>query len=403
MRRYQIGGEILEEGAPALQGALAEAWRRKIRPLCLCGDPGVAMYIARMGDQYLIKRMPLTGGEHDTACESHEPPYELSGLGALMGSAIQLDIASGMAVLKLDFSLSKAGKRLAPVMTGNGANSVKADARKLTLRGLLHYLWHEAELTTWTSHWAGKRYWWNIQWHLLEAARNMVVKGAPLSDILFVPEPFRAANKQAIEQRRIAAVSVAQPPKNGPRRLMVLVGEVKEFAPTRTGHKLVVKHMPGFVFLLDDSIHRRMEARFENEIALWNADETSHLIAIATFGLNSVGLAVVEEIALMVVAENWVPYESLHEKKLVDALARMREPSIKGLRYSLPADQPIAAAMLPRRRSRPAALYIVPAGAEGPYESALDELIASRPEVDAWIWRAADGDMPPLPVSGRAD
>jgi hypothetical protein len=31
---------------------------------------------------------------------------------------------------------------------------------------------------------------------------------------------------------------------------------------------------------------------------------------------------VVEEMALMVVAENWVPYESAYEKKLVDALAK---------------------------------------------------------------------------------
>ncbi|WP_353016746.1 DUF1173 family protein [Mesorhizobium sp. M1060] len=41
-------------------------------------------------------------------------------------------------------------------------------------------------------------------------------------------------------------------------------------------------------------------------MALWGADQASHLIAIATFGLTPAGLAVVEEIALMVVAQNWV-------------------------------------------------------------------------------------------------
>lgn len=160
-----------------------------------------------------------------------EPPYELSGLGALMGSAIQLDPTTGMAALKLEFSLSKRGSRTSPVGAGNGvADSVNGEPRKMTLRGLLHYLWHEAGMTKWTSAWVGKRRWWNLQWHLLEAAKQMVVKGAPLSDILYIPEQFRSQNKQAIEQRRTEALVHALPPKSGPRPLMVLVGEVKEFA-----------------------------------------------------------------------------------------------------------------------------------------------------------------------------
>ena len=119
---------------------------------------------------------------------------------------------------------------------------------------------------------------------------------------------------------------------------MVLAGEVKEFASARTEQKLIIKHMPGFVFLIDDSLYRRVQARFDNEIALWSADDGSHLMAIATFGMNAAGLAVIEEIALMVVSENWIPYESVHEKKLVDALASSRELSLKGLRYNFTVD-----------------------------------------------------------------
>ncbi|WP_245436707.1 DUF1173 family protein, partial [Mesorhizobium tamadayense] len=63
-----------------------------------------------------------------------------------------------------------------------------------------------------------------------------------LSEILFVLEPFRSAEKFAIEQRRGQALAPALPPKSGPRKLMILVGEVKEFSPARSGHKLIVKH-----------------------------------------------------------------------------------------------------------------------------------------------------------------
>jgi hypothetical protein len=226
----------------------------------------------------------------------------------------------------------------------------------------------------------------------------MIVKGGPLSDMLLVPEPFRAANKEAIEQRRAAKLSEIQPQKAGPRKLMLVVGEVKEFQPGRGGHRLVVKHMPGFPFLLDEKSWQRVQTRFEIELALWAANDASHLMAIATFGMNAAGLAIVEEIALMAVAENWIPYESAHEQRLVEALAKVREQSIKGLRYAAPAEQPIVAALLMQHRPRPVALFVVPAGADDAYDAALEELIASRPEMDSWIWRTAHGDMPALPA-----
>lgn len=396
MRRFRIGTALFEEDARDLQEALKGAYARKERPLCLCREPGLAMYIAQIGDLYAIKRMPLSGSAHDPACDSYESPYELSGLGALMGSAIQLDPQSGLAVLKLEFSLSKTGSRAAPVPTGESASSVAGDARKLSLRGMLHFLWHEAELTVWTSRWKGKRHWWTVRHHLIEAARQMTVKGGALSDIVFVPETFRADRKDVIEKRRFEALLPAAAPKAGPRKLMVLIGEVKGFEPARSAHKLVIKHMPGFPFILDDGLYRRLRARFERELSLWEADETSHLMVIATFGLNAAGLATVEEIAVMVVSEHWVPYESVHERKLVEALGRVREKSVKGIRYNLSDDQPIANALLPSREN-PVALYIVPTGAEESFEAALRDMIEGRPEMTAWLWRVGEGDMPALP------
>ncbi|WP_457155947.1 DUF1173 family protein, partial [Mesorhizobium sp. P5_C1] len=164
-----------------------------------------------------------------------------------------------------------------------------------------------------------------------------------------MPEPFRAENRQAIEQRRNAVLGSALPPKSGPRKLLVLVGEMKEMVPARSGQKLVIRHLPGFPFIIEDALHRRLQARFERELSLWAADPNSHLMVIATFGLNPAGLAIVEEIALMVVSENWIPYETVPEKRLVDGLARLREKSVKGLRFDLQPDQPIANALLQNR------------------------------------------------------
>lgn len=74
MRRFKLADQVIEETAPDLQIALADAYRKRIRPLCLCKDGGVSMYIAQVGEQYVVKRMPMSGGGHDPACSSYEPP-----------------------------------------------------------------------------------------------------------------------------------------------------------------------------------------------------------------------------------------------------------------------------------------------------------------------------------------
>lgn len=100
-RRFQVGEAILSANNPQLAPALADAHARRIRPLCLCRQPGAPMYVARVAGQFITKRMPGTGVQHDPACESYEAPPELSGFGDVVGRAIQEDADSGVTVLRL--------------------------------------------------------------------------------------------------------------------------------------------------------------------------------------------------------------------------------------------------------------------------------------------------------------
>ena len=51
MRRFEIAGTILDEDDPALPAALSSAYRDRLRPLCLCRNPGIPMYVAALGEQ----------------------------------------------------------------------------------------------------------------------------------------------------------------------------------------------------------------------------------------------------------------------------------------------------------------------------------------------------------------
>src|SRR5205085_6110015 len=175
-----IGEAILSTNDPHLAPALADAHARRIRPLCVCREPGAPLYVARGAGQFIPKRMPGTGAQHDPGCESYEAPPELSGFGEVAGRAIQEDVDAGVTVLRLGFSLSRTGRRPVPGPVTGEADSVKVGASKLSLKATLHYLWEEAGLNRWSECMSGKRTWFVIRKHLLHAAENMIAKGAPL-------------------------------------------------------------------------------------------------------------------------------------------------------------------------------------------------------------------------------
>lgn len=149
--------------------------------------------------------------------------------------------------------------------------------------------------------------------------------------------------------------------------------------------------------MLEEAAWRRLNKRYESELELWGANEETHVVAVATFGISSAGVPAINEIALMVVTENWIPFESAHELQLLSRLAGMRRKSVKGLRFNLSRDQPVVCVTLPEGRPSPVAMYIVPAGADEDYDRMLAEMIDARPEMTPWVWRTADGDMPPMP------
>lgn len=396
MRKFAIGNRVIEETDPELQRVLAQAYEQRLRPMCLCKDPSSPMYIARVEDQYFVKRMPLSGREHDPICPSYEPPYELSGLGPLIGNAIQID-ASGRAELKLDFSLTKRSPRTAPTTPTEASESgIRSEPRKLSLKAMLHYLWEAGELTEWRSTWAGRRGWGRVRASLVNAASQMSARGGSLSDMLYVPEVFQPEDKDGITARRAAALKRIQTTGSGPRKLMMIVAEVKEFSPAREGQKIVVRHMP-FPLMIEDGAWRRLAARYEIELELWRSNEAFHLIVIATFGISVAGIASVEEVALMVVNDHWLPFENFHELRLLEKLSHLKRKIVKGLRFNLPRDAPIVSVTMPEQKPAPVAMFIVPPGADVAYEQALADMIETRPEITPWVWRVAEGEIPRLP------
>ncbi|HHT8966421.1 TPA: DUF1173 domain-containing protein [Burkholderia cenocepacia] len=391
---YRFDDVLVAANAPDLQDYLRDAHGGKERPLCMCTSAGVPMYIARVGDHFAIKRMPNTGAVHAPECASYEPPAELSGLGELKGQAIKENVEEGVTELRLDFALSKSGTRTTPEPSGVQGDTVRTDGAKLTLRGMLHYLWDEAGLNRWHPAMDGKRSWYVVRKALLQAAFDKVSKRAPLQQNLYIPETFSLDRETEIAQRRIAHMAELVAPGKT-KKMMIVIGEAKEITASRYGFKIVAKHLPKFPFMMNEDLHRRLQKRFANELALWDSMEDTQLVFIGTFWMGPTGVATLEALSVMVVSANWVPFEHTYDKLVLDALTSGGRRFVKGLRYNLADDKPLATAVLVDVDGPPTAMYICPPGDDEEADQALDELVESS-EMPAWIWRAGD-EMPVFP------
>jgi hypothetical protein len=397
---YEVGGQRFEAASRGFAEAIAEAHAAHRRPRCMClggfDGRGVEMYVARLAgtnEGFIVKRMPNTGSHHAPDCPSYEPPTEASGLGQVLGSAISEDPVTGETTLKLDFSMSKiAGRSALPTASGD-SNSVTSSGTKLSLRGLLHYLWDQGNLTRWQPGFAGKRTWGTVRKQLLLAAENKIARGGPLRARLYIPEVFSVDQRDAINARRLAqwSQSIAAPGK--PQHLMLLLAEVKEIVPARHGFKAVVKHVPDQAFALDEQFYSRLGRRFGSELALWGASEDIHMVMVASFGISGAGIPAIYELCLMPVTRQWMPVENGFEKQLVEKLVGENRSFVKVLHYNLSRCDRIPSAVLTDCKGSAPTLSILDQDEKS--ASQLGEL-ADR-AASAWIWRPLVEAIPPLP------
>lgn len=398
MSTYLFGSLRLSSEDEGFADALAAAHADRARPKCRCLLQGIEMYVARLGEGFIVKRMPGTGSRHAPDCPSYEPPPESSGLGQVLGTAIKEDPATGETALRLGFSMSKLGGRTTMPAPGSPSDSVASDGSRLSLRGLLHYLWDQAELTRWQPSFAGKRSWGTVRKHLLLAAENKVARGEALRSRLYIPEPFSIEQREALNARRVAQWGHAVATPGKPQHLMLLIGEVKEIVPARYGHKAVIKHVPDQAFAVDEQLYRRLGRRFDSELALWASADTVHMIVIATFGVSEAGIPAIGEMSLMPVTPQWLPIEDSFERQLVERLVADGRGFIKGLRYNLHRDQCLASATLTDAGEVGSLMFVVVPGLEG--TAVADSITGANPRGDApvWVWHPAAEAMPRFPA-----
>lgn len=391
---YLDATPIENAAAPTAQATLEAAYRAKTRPECRCVPTPQPMYIAKVNDKYIIKRMPGTGEQHAPDCVSFEAPEHLSGLAELTGTAIQESPEDGTTLLKLDFALTKRGKQAAPPPnSGASATEAVSNPKKMGLTALLHFLWHEAELTKWVPGMEGKRWWGVVRGTLRRAIVSKSAKGLALSDVVFIPDVFKPDRADDLKaERQRAFHKIAHLSETG-TSVGILVAEYKSHEPSAFGSKFTFKHLPDCPFFADRDLTKRFDRIFEEKLTLAQLTD-AHVITIATFCMSKAGYPALQSMGLMLVDKNFLPFEDTKEAEFITRLVAQKRRFIKQLRFNLKPDAIVASAVL-NDTEQPIACFVTHTNAS-PEDMRATVAKIEDTGYPFWIWEG-QATMPDLP------
>ncbi len=393
LQRFAIKGRVIGADDPQLQEALALVHDTLERPRCLCMPGGVEMYVARHS-LFVVKRMPDSGSAHHPGCPSYEPEAQQSGLGELVGEAV-LESEPGRVELRVDFPWTRMIGYSVPRGEAQEMAEVGVPRRRMSLRALMHYLFERAGFNRWSPAMAGKRNQGVLRKYLLEAAEEITIKGVPLAERLYIPEPFSESSKAEAAQRRREKLAVLGQ-RDGQAPLAVVIGEYKASEATAQGHRVWIRHMPDAPLLIAGRTWERIERVFAPLFEARDADirHSVRLVMAALICARREHSYEIDSVSLMLTSEQWIPIEGVHELPLIGALVAEQRRFIKPLRYDARSAAPFPNALLLDTGPSPMPLHVL-SGFMNPKERAVKEKAIARAGEMAWVW-STDQAMPSL-------
>lgn len=346
-RTYRIGGVDYTKAHPQFAEALALAYAMRLRPRCMCRADGVEMYVSRIGDHYVLKRMPLSASRHAQHCATHDEVVEVRADSDFRDGAVEIDAVTGRANIALDVTLQPRALGVSVDQVSVASTAAAGPRRqRFSLAELVRFLWTEAGLDWWHPRFEGRRTWATVRSHLLRSAEGKFVERTPLASCLFIPEMFSVDRKAQIDENRRhrwfgsssgARRTAGQPPapardvgrdsvrERRPRRLIMLA-EVKAVPGHLSGDPLLLKHLPGIPFALTSAQQRSLWATYGREISLRAEGIVPHLLLVGTFEPMEREPLPFESLALLLATKQWLLANDHEDACRLHQLASRRVP-----------------------------------------------------------------------------
>lgn len=373
---------------------------------CTCpgsGERRLSIHSRSNSDRFHLARFPETGSEHSEDCVYYGVDPSMSGLGSYRRGVVQ-ELDDGAVKIKLKVGLQQrataapeegdASSSAPPSMSATRPRSGQAS---MTLLGLLHFLWTQAGLHTWSPGMEGKRNLGVVHYHLMLSAMSTYAGRVRLAQNLLIATPT-AAGQQAGHNKAKALEAVTQ------RRRLVVIAPLAQHQEGMDGSSaLPIAGFHGIPHLgLDDGIWASIERRFVRELDAWRAGNSIIAVAQTDPPKSSAGnvRARVVEISLMQITRDWIPVDSGFEALIAEKLVAEKRRFEKPLRFDAGEDAVFPDFWL-RDVSIPIPLEVWGMSSTD-YQARMREKTAHYDEAYGtgtwWAWNAAIGDpVPDLP------
>lgn len=338
-------GDQVKQYSPEFQEKDEHAfnWKRvltmahgKAQVHCLCpgqGEKRLSIHSRSSSDQFHLARFPDTGPEHGEDCRFFGVDRNQSGLGSYKKGVVE-ELDDGNIKIKLKVGLQQ--RQTKAPEEGESAPSNRpltsragASQSSMSLLGLLHYLWTEAALNTWTPGMEGKRNLSVVHYHMMKAAAKTYAGRIRLSQNLLIGTPTDSGKQAKLNHAKSLSA-------NQDRRRLVVVAPLAGYREgLDTANTLPISGFHGLPFLnMTPELWEITRRRYEREMAAWVGKDPVMVIAQTNPPkATSAVQADVVDLALMWMTKDWIPVESGFEVIVASELVKAQRRFEKPLRF----------------------------------------------------------------------
>ncbi|MDD5336843.1 MAG: DUF1173 family protein, partial [Rhodoferax sp.] len=334
----------------AYQALMQKAYLHKSTPNCLCRAPEpIPMYIARMGDTYIVKRCPKTGHLHHPECESH------GGISTAAHAIYSDDALTERADGKVSHNLAvplSTIEQVTGITLDEAAAPPLPDMQRtkrstMTLRGFLNLLWEEAGLHTWSPGMAGKRNLGRVYWGLRSQLADRLIGGEDAMARVFIPEA-KISDEQ--DKKTLATLherfDQMQKTYGDTRKgILIVVAELRQLQATAHNTAIRLKGLPGNspIWTPRQSV-ARLQSQFAHGLVHfektpahdytgWAKADKPKIFVIAGIQRSKSGSLLWCYGAAMETTAQFIPVDSGHEFRIANLLTEQQRRFEKPLRY----------------------------------------------------------------------
>lgn len=305
---------------------------------CLCygrGEKKLAIRHASRSGRFSLARYPLTGPNHSSDCVYYAPDVNSSGMGSYARDVVE-ELPNGDLRVKLRFGF-QAGE---PSNSTNGSLNLhsqdsRASKPSMSLLALLHLLWSETNLHSWSPAMEGKRHLGLIHYLLRKVGRKVQVGKHSLDDNMIVASPT-----QDSKQSRQNDFRVKKAIQSNNRLIVIAPLAAHSFPREESTSFLSISGFYGIPKIrIDQAAWTVAKLKYESAIRAWRNGFRVMAIIHTTAPSSESSPIRMLSVGLMPVSEQWIPFDSLYEAEVERKLREEGRHFYKPLRFDASEEQ----------------------------------------------------------------